>query len=126
MTTDTNLDEQAARIMGYNTKIWRYPCPTCGEENGAWDGKSKFPPGNLICPNKHYWPVPDSWREHHKNRPPNNWSPSTRWDHCGILIEWAGNHSRGKYWRYLEDLWLLTPQVITEAFVLAFGDNEDE
>jgi hypothetical protein len=83
-----------------------------------------------------------------------DWSPSTRWDHAGILIGWAEKkgrrlfiapqHKRRQYWigeflhrtvKFVEPMEVillskvikvmpgedLTPAVITEAFVKAFG-----
>lgn len=55
-----------------------------------------------------------------------SFSPSTRWDHAGILIEWASDRAGAEfYWRYDDCLWDLTPAHITEAFVKVFEKGNE-
>jgi hypothetical protein len=140
------LDEQAARICNFVYTV----CKRCGGYGYVW---TDFARVRISCD----WcrgiidhtllrdkteKIPfNSHRSDNKERDVEviringeeieDWSPSTRWDHAGILIEWAKGKINEKspmtynskvlslsgyaYW------WQMTPFVITQAFIKAFG-----
>lgn len=129
------LDEQAAKIMGW--EIGLYPKlmhdpeywgePVWMKDNGYDELTIQVIPYEKFLVKE--------------------WFPSTRWDHAGILIEWTEKHERPieigyvnaedskdykdiRYCGFVGPDWnpvefeFLSPQVITQAFVAAFGGEK--
>jgi hypothetical protein len=88
------LDKAAAEIMGWEKiKFCReiYSIEDGNSFDSDWCGQNCTDPTHK-----------DDWMYYHAEVNPGRWpnppfkifSPSTRWDHCGILIEWAEKNGK--------------------------------